>query len=559
MGALTHDPPVVVRMFGALEVQVEGTTLGARDLGGTKPRQLLEILLLERGRIVAKDRIADRLWGADLPQRVAATIESYVSVLRARLGDRGGQAAQLIVTAPGGYRLAGDRLRVDVDRYIRLLQRAATAAPVERRALLEAATALPADALLADEPYADWVIAEREHYRVMQVQALVELAECCSELTDHPAALTAAARALQLDASCERGHRAAMVAHYLLGDRDGALRAYARGEAALAEDIGVAPSPQTLQLRAAIMAGEDLSEPGQVGMTPVGRPRATLPVRYADAGGTRIAYQTIGEGAVDIVFSPSQVSNLGATWDDPTYAAFLRRLTSIGRLILFDKRGTGLSDPVLDSPTVRRRSEDIVAVLDAAGSSRAVLFGVCGGGALCMQFAADHPDRISGLILHNSAARLLTDEDYPWGWTREQHDRFLDAFDQAWLGDGSGQVRRNPGLADDPRYCGWFANYQRLAANPWLARRLAELNGELDVRDVLGSIRAPTLVICRTEDVWLVPGHSRYLAEKIPGARLVELGGVDHDPWVGDVDEVFAVLAPFLAALPTAAPAVVRA
>jgi pimeloyl-ACP methyl ester carboxylesterase len=243
------------------------------------------------------------------------------------------------------------------------------------------------------------------------------------------------------------------------------------------------------------------------------------------------------------------VTNLGATWDDPTYAAFLRRLSEMARLILFDKRGTGLSDPALDFPTTRERSEDLVAVLDAAGSERAVLFGVCGGGALCAQLAADHPDRTAGLILHNAMARMLIRDDYPWGWTEERYAALLAGFDEAWMGDGAGLVRRNPGLAANPRYRDWFARYVRLAANPWMARRLAEMNARLDVREALGGIRAPCLVICRTEDVWLSADNSRYLAGRIPGAQLVELPGVDHDPWVGDSGEVLDLVERFLGRL----------
>jgi pimeloyl-ACP methyl ester carboxylesterase len=226
----------------------------------------------------------------------------------------------------------------------------------------------------------------------------------------------------------------------------------------------------------------------------------------------------------------------------------------MARLILFDKRGTGLSDPALDFPTTRERSEDLVAVLDDVGSERAVLFGVCGGGALCAQLAADHPDRTAGLIVHNSMARMLIADDYPWGWTPEMYERLLDGFEQAWLGNGDGLVRRNPGLADNPRYRDWFARYVRLGASPWIARRLTEMNAELDVRAVLGRIRAPTLVICRTDDAWLSADNSRYLARRIHGARLVELSGVDHDPWVGDAAEVLAVVERFLAAIAAAQP-----
>jgi DNA-binding SARP family transcriptional activator/pimeloyl-ACP methyl ester carboxylesterase len=554
----TRNPPVAARLFGSIELDIAGATLGPRDFGGIKPKQLFEILLLGRDRAVSKDRLADLLWGDRPPQRVAPTIETYVSVLRRQLGDQGGQAAQLILTEPGGYRLARDGVTTDLERFTMLLRSAAAARPPERRAFLEAATALGSSELLADEPYAEWAIADREHYRALQVQALIDLAEGCIELHDYRAALTAVEQVLALEPASERAHRAAMVAHYALGDRDEALRAHARCAAVLSRELGVTPGPETDELHLAIMRDADATDLPGLGRTSVaaGRMRAVLPIGYAGPPGARIAYQVVGDGPVDILFSPSLVSNLAATWDDPTYAAFLRRLAAIGRLILFDKRGTGLSDPAIDFPPVRERSDDLIGVLDAADSQRAILFGTCGGGGLCLQFASDHPDRTTALVLHNAMARMLVADDYPWGWLPEQYERFLAAFDEAWLGDGTGQVRRNPGLADDPRYCDWFARYMRLAANPWMSKRVAELNRELDVRSVLGAIRAPALVICRIEDVWLVPENSRYLAREIRGAKLVELPGVDHDPWVGDSEQVFTAVEAFVSGLvsPAAAP-----
>jgi len=524
---------VGVRMFGPLEVRVGGSRFGPRDLGGVKPKQLLEVLLLERGRLVPKDRIAELMWGEALPQRVAATIETYMSVLRRRLG----LGRELIRTEPSGYRLTTDALELDVDRYETLLQAAAADAPAGRRRALETATRLGQLDLLADEPYAPWIVPTREHYRERQVQALVDLAECCIELGDHRAALDAAERAVALEPTRERAHRAAMLAHRALGDRDGALRCYERCRIALADELGIVPTRETADLHAVILRDD----------APVDRPR--IPIAYARNGSIRLAYQIVGDGPLDLVFSPSHVSNLGATWDDPTYAAFLRSLASMSRLILFDKRGTGLSDPALDFPTTRERSEDLLAVLDSAGSERAVLFGVCAGGALCAQLAADHPDRVAGLILHNSMARTLTDADYPWGLQPEHYARLLDGLDEAWMGNGDRLVRRNPGLAGNPGYRDWFARYMRLASNPWMARRLAEMNADLDVRAALPEIRAPTLVICRTDDVWLSPQNSRYLAGEIRGARLVELPGVDHDPWVGDSEAVLAVVERFVGPL----------
>jgi pimeloyl-ACP methyl ester carboxylesterase/DNA-binding SARP family transcriptional activator len=537
-------------MFGSLELDVAGRTVGVRDLGGVKPKQLLEQLLIERGRAVSKDRLADQLWGERLPRRVAATIETYVSVLRRHLGP------WLISTETGGYRVPVERVSVDADRFDVLLRRAAGAGgPVGRRAVMEAATALGERDLLTDEPDAKWVLAPREHYRRRQAQALVDLAECCLELDDYRAALAAAQRVLAREPTSERGCRVAMLARYGLGDRAEALRVYARFRAVLSEEFGVDPTPQTGRLHVAILRDEDpaglvgrtvaSARTARVGHRPQARP-VPLPVSYVDNAGARIAYQVVGDGPVDLVFAPSHVTNLAATWDDPTYAAFLRRLASMGRLILFDKRGTGLSDPALDFPSPRERSDDLASVLDAVGSPGAVLFGVCGGGALCAHLAADHPGRVAGLILYNSAARTLRSDDYPWGVPVEFYRRFLAAFEEIWMDERDRIAQRNPVLADNPRFRDWYARYVRLAASPYLARRLAEMNAELDIRPLLPHIRTPTLVITRTGDAWLSPENSRYLADHIPGARLLELPGVDHDPWVGDTEQVLAAVEQFV-------------
>ncbi len=215
-------------MFGALEVRVDGLRLGGRDFGGVKPKQLLEALLLARGRLVSKDRIAELLWGDALPQRVAATVETCVSVLRRRLDVRPGLGRRLLATEPGGYRLVAEEFAVDLDRYELLLRGAAAATGAERRSALESAVEIGQLELLADEPYSAWVEPEREHYRERQVQALVELAECCLDLGDQRATLAAAERAIALEPTRERAYRAAMRAHHAGGDRDGALRAYER-------------------------------------------------------------------------------------------------------------------------------------------------------------------------------------------------------------------------------------------------------------------------------------------------------------------------------------------
>jgi pimeloyl-ACP methyl ester carboxylesterase/DNA-binding SARP family transcriptional activator len=550
-----NRPSMVVRMFGPLQVEVAGRTFGPRDLGGVKPKQLLEVLLLECGRTVPKDRIADRLWGEQLPQRTGATIESYVSVLRRLLDVEPGLGRRVIVTDHGGYRMAAGEVSRDVDRFEALIRRAAGADLAARRLALEQAVQLADDELLADEPYADWVQPPREHCRALLLQALVDLAECCLAQDDPRAAISASQRALTLQPTSERAVRVQMLANCALGASDEAIRAYERCRAALSEELGVEPTDETLELRTAITTGTGVAPDAGDGdgdeqlPRPVGRSHVALPIGYAAKGGVRIAYQVVGAGPVDLVFSPSLITNLGATWDDPTYAAFLRRLASVSRLILFDKRGTGLSDPALDFPTQRQRSDDLLRVLDAADSQRAVLFGVCAGGALCVQFAADHPDRASGLVLHNSAARTLCSDDYPWGLQADLYEQFLASFEQIWLDESDRIALRNPGLADNPRYRDWFARYVRLAASPFMARRLAEMNASIDVTALLPTILCPTLIITRTDDTWMSPENSRYLARHIPDAQLVELAGCDHDPWVGDTEQVLAAVEAFISDL----------
>jgi pimeloyl-ACP methyl ester carboxylesterase/DNA-binding SARP family transcriptional activator len=525
-------------------MDVGGRTLRARDFGGVKPKQILEILLIERGRPVSKFRLAQLVWGDDLPANVAGTIEGYVSQLRRRFGD-GLPDRPVIATEHGAYRLVPDSVAVDLDEFDATVRSAAAAAGVaDRRRLLDAAWSLGSREVLADEPEATWALPPRAHYRELAVQVGIDLAECCLVQHDYPSAARAAASVLTRVATNERATRAAMRAHYALGDRDAALLVHDRCRQALADELGVDPTAATNELLVAILRDSDPESLVPRSSAQSGSPG--FAVRYADGRTARIAYQVVGDGPVDLVFAPSFVTNLGASWSDPTYSAFLHRLAEFTRLIVFDKRGTGLSDPALDFPTQQERSDDLLAVLDGAESARAVLFGSCAGGALCANFAADHPERTSGLVLFGAFARLLRTADYPWGWPPSKYQAFLDSFEQTWLSGGD-PGRRNPGIADDPRYQDWYVRYLRLAANPFMSRRLAEMNADIDIRRLLPTIQAPTLVVVRNEDAWLAPANSAYLASQIPDARLVELPGRDHDPWIGDVEPVMSTIREFVA------------
>jgi pimeloyl-ACP methyl ester carboxylesterase len=282
-------------------------------------------------------------------------------------------------------------------------------------------------------------------------------------------------------------------------------------------------------------------------------PRVTAPrVQYAHSGSVNIAYQVVGSGAIDLVFVMGWVSHLEYFWNDPSFSRFLMRLASFGRLILFDKRGTGLSDPVPVSqlPSLEQRLDDVRAVMEAAGSTRAVLVGVSEGGPLCTLFAATYPEKTAALVAIGSYARRLRDADYPWGQTSDEREAFCGAILEQW-GGPVGIEERAPSVAHDPAFRDWWASYLRMGASPGAAVALTRMNAQIDVRNVLPSIKVPTLVIHRTGDRLLKIDEGRYLASRIPTARFVELPGDDHLPFVGRQDDILDEIERFLGNLPS--------
>ena len=245
----------------------------------------------------------------------------------------------------------------------------------------------------------------------------------------------------------------------------------------------------------------------------------------------------MGAGPPDLVLVPGFVSHVEAAWDWPYLARFLHRLASFSRLMVFDKRGTGLSDPMKLPPTLPERVDDIRAVMDAVGVERAHLLGVSEGGALSIAFAAAYPSRVQSLILYGSYARKVAAADYPWGVSQQTVTTFLDRFDEAWA-SGAWWDIVNPDLVPDPETQRCWARYLRVGASPAMARDLMVMNATIDIRDLLPAIHCPTLVIHRSADRWVEMGNGRYMADHIDGARFVELSGADHRPWIGDADSV---------------------
>ncbi len=269
--------------------------------------------------------------------------------------------------------------------------------------------------------------------------------------------------------------------------------------------------------------------------------------RYAKSGDVHIAYQVVGEGAIDLVFVHGWISHIELIWEEPSLARFLRSLASFTRLILLDKRGTGMSDPVPlnQLPTLEERMDDVRAVMDAAGSTRAALFGTSEAGALNCLFAATHPERTTALILLNSYARLAWSEDYPWGIKPDDAEGLLQMIEAGW-GKGVAFEALVASQAGNDAMRSWWSRYQRLAASPGAAVTLLRRAFDTDARAVLGAIRVPTLILHRQGDAFSGPQHGRYLAERIAGARYIELSGADHLFFSEDADPVVAEIQEFL-------------
>ena len=264
--------------------------------------------------------------------------------------------------------------------------------------------------------------------------------------------------------------------------------------------------------------------------------------KYVRSGELYIAYQVLGEGPLDLVWVPGWISNIDVYWDEPAVARYFNRMASFSRLILFDRRGIGLSDPLPRAPTLEEQMDDVVAVMDAAGSEQAAVFAQLEGGAMAALFAATHPERTRALVLYEAMPRMAWAPDYDWALKPDERQ----ALARDDWGSGSRMVAMAPSAASNPRLLRWFGRLERLSASPTTAHRLILMTGQVDVRAVLPTIQAPTLVLHRADDQFIDKRHSRYLAEHIPGARYLELPGSEAVTFGRDDDELLDEVEEFL-------------
>ena len=269
-------------------------------------------------------------------------------------------------------------------------------------------------------------------------------------------------------------------------------------------------------------------------------------VHYArSSDDAHIAYSVVGDGPVDLVLVPTWFNNIDLIWDVPQVSRFFERMAGYSRLVLFDRRGTGLSDRVLEPPGLEEQMDDVIAVMDAAGVERGAVMGQLEGGAMSALFAATHPDRVTHLVLYATFARVVAGEGYEWAPSKEERNANLGSWFDTW-GTGARLPVFAPSLAGDESMRRWMGRFERGSATPGIVRSFLEAMGDLDVRDILPSIQAPTLVMRRKNDPFLDPRHTQYLADNIPCAKYVELPGHDNLILSGDIDAVLDEMEEFI-------------
>jgi DNA-binding SARP family transcriptional activator/pimeloyl-ACP methyl ester carboxylesterase len=354
----------------------------------------------------------------------------------------------------------------------------------------------------------EWQFLQREHLRQRFAQVLELLVDAQGTQGAWEAAAATARRWVGLDPLHEPAQRALMRAYALAGQQAAALRQYQECVRVLDTELGVEPEADTTALYDAIRSRRLTPPPpaaaaGPPPWVPAGLPSTPLPeTKYARSGDVSIAYQVAGDGPLDLVFVMGWVSHLDYFWEEPGFAHFLRQLASFSRLILFDKRGTGLSDRAVGLPTLEERMDDVRAVMDAVGSKRAAIVGASEGGSMSILFAATYPERTAALVLLGCFPRRLWAPDFPWVVTREERAEYWRRLEEGWGSLAWAQEdvkRRAPSASSDERFQRWWSTYLRMSASPGAAMAMSRMNAEIDVRHVLSAIRVPTLIIHRSE------------------------------------------------------------
>jgi DNA-binding SARP family transcriptional activator/pimeloyl-ACP methyl ester carboxylesterase len=503
---------VSVRSLGRFEVSVGGGVVPADAWRQRRAAELVKILSLARGQRLHREQIIDALWPALAPKAGAANLHKAAHHARRALGS------------PEGIVLRGEQVALWPDATVEVdaLRFEDDAAQALRSGDPDACATVAetyGGELLPEDRYAVWVEDARGRLRHLYLQ-LLRRAGLWERVIDE-------------DPMDEVAHRTLMRAYADAGNRSAALEQFW----SLREELGridLEPSSETRLLYHEIARA----------------PLVASPVRYVRAGEVSIAYQVVEGGSADLLMIPGWVSHLELDWEEPTWVRWCERMTSFARLVRFDKRGTGLSDRPAQIPSLVERMADALAVLDAAGLDRAHVMGWSEGGPLAVIFAVEHPERVQSLVLYGTQACFRHGPDYPWGGRDEELESDAAEIEEMW---GELAFSRDFAPSGGDRFARSWAAYSRAAASPSAAAALNRANQRIDIRGLLPRVGVPTLVLSRSGDEIGPTEAGRYMAERIPGARFVELPGEDHIMWVGDIEPLCAEIERFVAA-PAAAP-----
>jgi DNA-binding SARP family transcriptional activator/pimeloyl-ACP methyl ester carboxylesterase len=496
---------VEIRVLGGFEVSVDGRRVPAQAWQQRRATELVKLLALAPRHRLRREQVIDALWPDLAPDAGAANLRKAAHYARAALGSK-----DAVVLRQGQVSLWPDaELAVDAERF-------ETEGKLALKAGVAEACAAVAGSyrgeLLPDQRYQDWAGERCRAVRTLYLQLLRRAGlweqVVGEEPTDEPA------------------HRALMHMYADAGNRSAAVEQYHRLAAAL-DGLGLQPTEQTQSLYRELLH----AWPG------------ASAIAYVETGGVNVAYQVVQGGPADLLMIPGWISHLALDWEEPYWVRWCERMTAFARLVRFDKRGTGLSDRPAGVQPLEERMEDAHAVLNAAGLERAHVLGWSEGGPLALLLAATHPERVLSLVLFGTQACFRREPDYPWGFTEEERDAFSAELVQVW-----GGLAFASGFAPsgDDRFAGRWAAYQRAGASPSTAAELNHMNLSIDVRSLLPEIRVPTLVLSRRGDPIGPPEPGRYIAERIEGARFVELDGDDHILWLGDSEALCAEIEGFV-------------
>ena len=505
-----------LRVLGFPEFRLDGRRV---ELALRKAVALL-IYLAETDGPVARDVAATLLWPEADAEAARARLRRTIYKIRTAFGGE-------IITASASSLVLSPSLLVETDSSA--FEHACDAGLLDAAADLYRSDYLAGFSLPDCPEFEEWVFFRREALRSRLVQALERLVEARITGGEPRAAVVHATRLAALDPLSESAHRHLIRAHLAAGDRVAAERQVETCARLLRDELGIAPDPATLALVREPVHADALEMPG---------------TRYVAVDGTHIAYQTVGGGPLDIVLVPGFISHVERIWEDRSCRAWLDAVSRLGRLILFDRRGMGLSDRVGARPTVEATARDILAVMNAAGSRRALLVGASEGGPGCIRFAVDHPDRLAGLVLWGSLAKGSRTPDFPYALTAAQYDLWKQRLLAGWGGPAEIETFA-PSLAADRQARSWWAGLLRAASSPGAVSGLLDALRDTDVRHLLSRVSAATTVLHRSRDRAVRVEAGRFLAGRIPGAHFVEVDGDDHWFWVGDQKPLLEAIGEF--------------